>query len=290
MNSSLLPPLTGLALGCGLLLVWTACWESDAPTRARPRLLAELDDDLVAAGFPRLTPSGLAGVCAASAAVVGILAFAVTAAWTVSACFAIFAAGAPPALIRHRARSRQTEHRVLWPEAIDHLSSGVRAGMSLPEALAALAHRGPTGLQPLFEVFAAEYRATGSFALALDRFRAAAADPVADRIVAALQVTREVGGAELGTLLRTLAQFLREDARTRSELRARQSWTITGARLAVAAPWIVLALLSTRPEASSAYSTPSGAALLFGGLVVSALAYQAMKRIGRLPAEPRVLR
>ena len=37
--------------------------------------------------------------------------------------------------------------------------------------------------------------------------------------------------------------MLREDLRTRGELRARQSWTVNGARVAVCAPWLVLALL-----------------------------------------------
>ena len=139
-------------------------------------------------------------------------------------------------------------------------------------------------------MFAREYRATGVFSVALDRLKEAAADPVADRIVAALRVTRDVGGSDLGTLLKTLSHFLREDSRTRAELTARQSWTVTGARLAVAAPWVVLGMLATRPEAAAAYSSPRGALLLAVGLVVSLTAYSAMKRIGRLPEEPRVLR
>lgn len=61
-------------------------------------------------------------------------------------------------------------------------------------------------------------------------------------------MTRELGGTDLGRLLDTLADVLRENARTRSELEARQSWTVNGAKLAVAAPWIVVLLLSSRPE------------------------------------------
>jgi tight adherence protein B len=99
-----------------------------------------------------------------------------------------------------------------------------------------------------------------------------------------------VGGSDLGRLLGTLAEFLRESARTRSELEARQSWTVNAARLAVAAPWIVLVLLASRPEAVMAYNTPLGAAVLLGGLAVSLLSYAIMLRIGALPEEQRVLR
>ena len=116
------------------------------------------------------------------------------------------------------------------------------------------------------------------------------ADPVADRIVEALRLTRDVGGTDLGRLLRTLASFLREDVRTRGELEARQSWTVNAARLAVAAPWIVLALLSTRAAAAAAYNTPAGAVVLVGGGVCTVVAYLLMLRIARLPDDPRVLR
>ena len=58
-----------------------------------------------------------------------------------------------------------------------------------------------------------------------------------DRLVESLRIAREVGGTDLGHLLRTLSGFLREDARTRAELETRQSWTVNAARLAVAAPW-----------------------------------------------------
>ena len=116
------------------------------------------------------------------------------------------------------------------------------------------------------------------------------ADPVADNIVEALRVTREVGGTDLGKLLGTLSEFLRENERTRSELEARQSWTVNAARLSVAAPWLILALMATQPAAVRAYNTATGAAVLLGGLAISVLAYQLMLRLGALPTERRVLR
>lgn len=290
MTTTLMATLWGIVLAAGLLCIWSSFWEAPVKHSKRSRFVAELADDLVAADLPRVAPSHLLLMCVGTGLIVWLVGYALTASVPISLCFAGFACVLPYAIVRRRARSREVERRVLWPDAIDHLHSGVRAGMSLPEALAALAHRGPDGLRPVFQVFEDEYRATGSLTLALDAFKQASADPVADRIVAALAVTRDVGGTELGTLLRTLAQFLREDARTRSELTARQSWTVTGARLAVAAPWVVLALLATRGEAAAAYSTAQGTMLLGAGMIISLGAYQAMKRIGRLPAEPRVLR
>ncbi|MGH3444036.1 MAG: type II secretion system F family protein, partial [Nocardioidaceae bacterium] len=92
-----------------------------------------------------------------------------------------------------------------------------------------------------------------------------------------------------GSLLRNLSRFLREDARTRSELESRQAWTVNGARLAVAAPWLVLLMLSFQHEVISRYASPTGVVVLVIGGVVSAAAYLLMVRIGRLPTERRVL-
>jgi tight adherence protein B len=122
------------------------------------------------------------------------------------------------------------------------------------------------------------------------RAASAFADPVADRIVESLRIARDVGGSDLGRLLRTLSQFLRDDARTRAELETRQGWTIAAARLALAAPWFVLAVLSLRPQTVTAYDTAAGVAVLGCGAAVSWLAYRVMLHVARLPEDPRVLR
>lgn len=228
--------------------------------------------------------------CVVAGGAVASLVSVVSAAPAIATSFGLMAAWTPLALVRLRARRRRAVVRDLWPEAVDPLSSGIRAGLSLPESLSQLGDRGPVELRPAFRAFAEDYRATGAFSPCLELLKDRLANPVADRIVEALRLTREVGGNDLGRLLRTLSAFLREDARTRSELEARQSWTVNAARLAVAAPWIVLALLATRPEAVAAYNRPSGVAVLVVGAVVSVLAYRAMVRIGRLPDEDRVLR
>ena len=82
--------------------------------------------------------------------------------------------------------------------------------------------------------------ATGTVGGALDDLKNRLADPVADRIVETLRMSREVGGTELPSILRALAAALRQEAAVRSEVEARQSWVVNAARLGVAAPWIVL--------------------------------------------------
>ena len=224
----------------------------------------------------------------------GLLVFLVVGGWSrspvIALAFGSFGAYAPVAVRARRVRKRTAERRDLWPDVVDNLASGVRAGLSLPEALGQLGERGPAPLRAEFVAFARDFAASGRFGECLDRLKDRLADPVGDRIVEALRLAREVGGSDLGRLLRNLSQFLRDDARTRAELVTRQGWTVNAARLALAAPWVVLALLSLRPETVAAYDTAQGVAVLAVGGVVSVSAYRLMIRIGRLPEDERVLR
>jgi tight adherence protein B len=145
-------------------------------------------------------------------------------------------------------------------------------------------------LREPFRRFGADYASTGRFAESLDRLKARLADPVGDRVVEALRVAREVGGGDRGRLLRSLSSFLREDARTRSELESPQAWTVNGARLAVSAPWLVLLLLSFQHDVIARYATPAGVVVLVVGAGTCFAAYWMMMRIGRLPTERRILR
>lgn len=283
--------LVGLIGGLGLLLIWRS--GSRAPATAGParqRWTARRRDLLRQAGVDGVAPLQLAAAQLLCAVLAFVVVLIITRTITVAACFAVFGGCLPVVLVRRMRRRRLGLMREVWPEAIDNLASGVRAGMSLPEALAALAVRGPVELRPPFARFAAAYRASGRFGDCLDALKGDLADPVGDRVCETMRVAREVGGSDLGTVLRTLSELLRADARTRAELETRQGWVVNAARLAVAAPWAVLLLLGTQSETLSAYDSAGGTMLLGIGAAVCAVAYRIMLRIGRLPEERRVLR
>jgi tight adherence protein B len=282
--------LLGLTFGLGIFLVMRSFGPPPrrrTPGVSRREKVAEM---LVQAGVESVTPGGLAACCAGVGAVVAAAMYVVSRSPVIGAAFGLLATWAPVAVVRFRLRQRRAELRDLWPEVVDNLASAVRAGLALPEALTQVGTRGPAELRPQFLKFGADYRATGRFYESLDRLKAALADPVGDRIIESLRMARQVGGSDLGRLLRTLSAFLREDARTRAELETRQGWTVNAARLAVAAPWVVLAMLSLRPEAVAAYDTSAGLVVLGVGGGASLVAYRLMLRIGRLPDDERVLR
>jgi tight adherence protein B len=281
--------LFGLIGGLGVLLIWRS--GPRAPQRSRTvsawsRRRAEL---LKQAGLDGVSPVQLAGMQIAAAVTVVLAVQLLTSTVAVAACFGAFAFVAPTALAGRMKLRRQHALRELWPEAIDNLASSVRAGMSLPEGLAALAFRGPIPLRAAFDRFGVAYRASGRFSDCLDLLKDDLADPVGDRVCETLRIAREVGGSDLGTVLRGLSELLRVDARTRAELETRQGWTVNAARLAVAAPWLVLLMLGSQSASLQAFDSAGGVTLLVAGAAVCLFAYRIMLRIGRLPAEARVL-
>ncbi|GAA1476390.1 hypothetical protein GCM10009623_08360 [Nocardioides aestuarii] len=278
--------LVGLGVGVGLLLVWSAF---TLPRTPRPPRTGALTLSLTQAGLGHVRSSSLVAMSVVLALAAGLVVQLVSGTLPVAACFAVMAGWAPIALVRARARRRTRELAQVWPEAVDNLASAVRAGMSLPDALTNLGDRGPEALRPAFAAFGADYQLSGRFGESLDRLKDRLADPVGDRVVEGLRVAREVGGGELGRLLRNLSGYLRDDARTRSEMEARQAWSVNGARLAVAAPWVVLLFMSFQTEVISRYSSAGGVVVLASGAAACVVAYRLMMWIGRLPTERRIL-
>jgi tight adherence protein B len=278
----------GLGVGVGLVLVWLGLTTPRAVVRSVDRI-GRTRQQLDRAGLVATSVAAFWTVCAVTSLVAFVAIQVVSRTATVALAFAALAGYLPVAVLAGRARRRQHELAEVWPEAVDNLASAVRAGMSLPEALTQLGHRGPEPLREPFVAFGVDYQVTGRFTDSLDRLKLRLSDPVGDRVVESLRIAREVGGGELGGLLRNLSGFLREDARTRSELESRQSWTVNGARLAVAAPWLVLLMLCFQRQVIARYASPAGVVVLVAGAGLCLVAYRMMVRIGRLPVERRVL-
>ncbi|MFC4785352.1 type II secretion system F family protein [Nocardioides sp. MAHUQ-72] len=280
--------LVGLGVGVGLMLVWSAFFLPTRPRTGR-RATGRVTEMLARAGLGQVTATGFVALCLGLGVASALVIEVVSGTPPVAVAFGVMGGWLPVAVVSGRARRRQREFAEVWPEAVDNLASAVRAGMSLPDALAALGTRGPEPLRAAFDEFALDYQVTGRFGECLDRLKERLADPVGDRVVEGLRIAREVGGGELGRLLRNLSGYLRDEARTRSEMESRQAWTVNGARLAVASPWLVLLFMSFQSEVIRRYASPGGVAVLVFGAAACLVAYRLMMRLGRLPTERRIL-
>jgi tight adherence protein B len=279
----------GLMLGSGLLLV-ASVWlwpKTDEPASGSVGFLGGLRSSLIAAGFERVAPGAflVVSLCAGTAAGAVVLALIPVGALAVAVGGVV--AVAPFGMLSGRARRRRRMMRGTWPDLVDHLLAGIRSGLSLGDAVSALAEVGLPETRAAFEQFERTRVATGTLGPALDELKLRLTDPVADRIVETLRMARDVGGSELPRVLRALSSSLRQDAALRAEVEARQSWVVNAARLGVVAPWLVLLLLAARPEAAAAYAGPAGTVLLTVGLAITVVAYRLMIALGRLPEERR---
>jgi tight adherence protein B len=206
----------------------------------------------------------------------------------IALAFGTLAAGI--AFVTVRAKNNLNEAALIaaWPEVIDHLMSGIQSGLSLTESLAGLSTRGPEVLRPAFTQFKATLYGSGDLTKAIEELKALFAHHGSDQIFEALIISKALGGSELLQILRSLGDFLRQDLALRREIEVKHGWIKNSAHLSAAAPWILLLLLSTQPSTAAAYSTPTGAMILIAGLVMTAIAYIWMNRLGRLPQTPRV--
>jgi tight adherence protein B len=280
-----------LVFGLGIFVLYDAMTSTSAPARPRRRIVHEaIASLLAAAGMPSVRPGQLvwAGVVAAT---MGGLITALVAGSPVISFVAVVAGGyVPLAVVCARRRARRRGFRQCWPEAVELLAGAVRAGDTLPVAISVVAERGPILLRPAFSSLAADHLVLGDLLGAMDRLADALGDPTADRVLTTLGIAHQVGGRELGRVLRTLAAFLRDDVASRREIESRQSWTRVAARVAAGAPWVVLLLVGTRSSSVHAFDSVAGAVVIVGGAVASTVGYRLMVALGRLPDEPRLIR
>lgn len=225
---------------------------------------------------------------AAFSSVAVALVFLFTGALSIALAFGALIAGITFVTLRSKNLHNESALVAAWPEVIDHLMSGIQSGLSLTESLAGLSTRGPEILRPAFTEFRTSLYRHGDVGEAINELKELFHHHGSDQIFEALLISKALGGSELLAILRTLGDFLRQDLALRREIEVKHGWIKNSAHLSAAAPWILLLLLSTQPSTAAAYSTPTGGAILIAGLVMTAIAYIWMNRLGRLPQTPRV--
>ena len=298
MNVPAVIVATGIAAG-SFLIVAPLLWprrSREAPEisndtaqqrHAIRRSSARMRELLDEAGFAHVSTGTFLGLSILIAVVLAGVVFLLSPVSALAICAGSVGGFAPSVYLMNRRTRRASERAGLWPDVADTLISHIRSGGSIVDAVSALAESTPGSIGNAAYAFGERTRLSGNVAQCLRELKVEWADPAGDRIIEALCVTRDVGGTRLTRVLRDVSRTLRHDLAVRREITARQSWIRVAAGIGAAAPWVVIVLLSMRPEAAEAYESAAGASLIFGGLALSALAYTVMVRIGRLRPEKR---
>lgn len=169
-----------------------------------------------------------------------------------------------------------------WPAVIDDITTAVRSGIALPQALTQAANRAPMALQPTLTSITANLTSGLSLTQSLDLALTHFIDPVGRRFLISMKIANQAGGSDVLLTMQLLSEAIRRDLELLDQLRAKQRSAITGARIAVLAPWLVIGVTSLQPSVWQAYRSSAGAVLLTAVAMVSVLAYLWMLKLAQL--------
>lgn len=191
-------------------------------------------------------------------------------------------------LLSNRAKQRRKLISRVWPEVLDSLISASSSGIPMAEAFHDLATFGPEVLRPQLKDVCSRLDSGQTLQQSLKEFQQEVSEVHVDRLVVLVAVVSDAGGRGFHEALRQQSKVARDDLALWGELESKQGWVTGTAKVAIAAPWIIVTLLCSRPENVAAYASPAGSLVLLGGLLVSAFAYQLIRLLGGGQSQPRV--
>lgn len=228
---------------------------------------------------------------AASAAggILGLLAQQLAGVVLLSLCVATVGFAAVHSAMAAALARKQQNNAEAMPAIIESVATSLESGASLLEAFEnlALENVGDSRLKAerLVAIFEAEDALEGKVASAKHVLSCREGDLFLEMLL----IAARKGDTGLNRSLISLAGVQRAQHGLTNELASRQGWILGSARLAQASPWIVVLLLSLRPETADAFSSPTGSAVLVVGLVLSFVAQRFIVAGARMPQVNRNL-
>lgn len=184
---------------------------------------------------------------------------------------------------------KQQSNAEAMPAIIESVATSLDSGASLLEAFENLAlenvGEGRLKAEGLVAIFESDDTLEGKVAAA----KTVLGCREGDLFLEVLLIAARKGDSELTRSLIALAGVQRAQHGLANELSSRQGWILGSARLAQASPWIVVLLLSLRPETADAFSSPISAVVLLVGLVMSFVAQRFIVAGARMPQANRNL-
>jgi len=188
-----------------------------------------------------------------------------------------------PGILANQTKNKTQDQKMRqWTLLIDDLTSGVRAGLTIGEALAQALQNCEEPLRLDFQEAIIEINRSGQVSKVISILKNHITDTVGIATLKLLQVVLKTGANDLATSLSILSNASRENHNLIQELKAKQSWVLNGARISVIAPWLVLLALWTQESVRDAYQNVIGQLILILVAMVGVIGYLVMKRIGRI--------
>lgn len=220
------------------------------------------------------------------------LVYAVTITWTKIHGFALSVAILTMLFclegLRLVGNSRQERLLKSYPALFDSMAQSLSSGTSIEQQIQHLSKAGPVELRREFQKVFRRIESGESIAVAIDSFRASAANRFADLFCETVLISLESGLSGQRENWRLLASRTRAEQGTTSLVLAKQDWVLGSAKVALLSPWLIAALLIQLPQNKEAFATESGSAVLVIGLALSVFAYFLVNQLGTLKEQPRI--
>ena len=218
----------------------------------------------------------------------GIVVSIITKVFVITPVSIVVAILLPGILLNQRKIKIQDQKMRQWTLLIYDLTSGVRAGLTIGEALAQALQNCEEPLRLDFQEAILEMNRSGQVSKVISILKNQITDTVGVTTLKLLQVVMKTGANDLATSLSILSNSSRENHNLIQELKAKQSWVLNGARISVISPWLVLLALWTQESVRNAYQNLIGQLILILVAAVGLFGYLVMKRIGRIEVFRRV--
>jgi len=251
--------------------------------------MRKLSTLLIQAGITKIQPAQFVLIVLASSGAFLFLMSAVTSSVLIGASITICVLVQLVDSFRSRIRTELYKTNLEWPKFLDSIHSAAWAGASLEQAILDSISFAPAKLSWALLEFEKDQNSSLPLSQNLDNLKARLANPISDRFIEITRLASASGGRGYLNALRNQALQLRLENATWTEIQVKQNWILGTAKLAVLAPWLVLVLLSLRPETAIAFQSETGIAVLVIGLVASLLAFRLIKALGALPQRSRTL-
>ena len=176
-----------------------------------------------------------------------------------------------------------------WPDILAFVRAGLASGLSVTDALLESLERASGSYAEVADLLRREALFGSGLEGAIGRIPPERLDSTSHRILMTLATAARSGGPRVGEIVGTLAQSVADDIRLREAHHAALSEQRTTVAVALVAPWVMLVLaVVTNPQASTAFSSASGTAVIGAGLVATLLGWLLATRAARLSAPPEV--
>lgn len=282
---NLLPALPGLALGIAMLVI--ARRGRIARERAGAETASERPSGKLAAALvsvceqasPQLSVQEAEIVWAATATLPALAALALGVGPLSLLLLPVSAAGFPVYLKARRDSGKKKFEEQLG-QAMPLIASNLRAGSSVAQAIGPVAENMSDPIKSEFRRLASDIRAGTPVPEALDKV----ADRTGSRdlrlFATAVDISQQTGGS-LADITENVGQTVRARVEARKTIKSKTSLNRIESQIMVGLPvFMMAALLAISPSHREFYSQPSGWALIALAVVLDALAYLMMRKMG----------